>query len=143
MQVISVPAAIIQATFERFIACGRGRHECITLWIGEKQTEVTALIHPMHASSRGSYELDGAWLNEFWQELGKRRTSIIAQIHTHPGRAFHSDTDDDGAIAVHAGFLSIVIPHFGSSRSLVGGCAYEMTNSGWELVELADVVKIL
>lgn len=35
-----------------------------------------------------------------------------AQVHTHPGDAYHSATDDRWPIVSQAGFLSIVVPFF-------------------------------
>jgi len=35
------------------------------------------------------------------------------QVHTHPGEAFHSRTDDRFPIIHTPGFLSLVIPDYG------------------------------
>jgi hypothetical protein len=50
--------------------------------------------------------------------------TVVAQLHTHPGRAFHSSTDDAFPLVSTPGFLSIVAPDFGS-RGLIElhGCA--------------------
>jgi hypothetical protein len=57
--------------------------------------------------------LDDTWLNEFWLELGATGMGIRVQVHTHPGAAFHSRTDDEFPIIHTPGFLSLVIPNFG------------------------------
>lgn len=37
----------------------------------------------------------------------------VARIHSHPGLAFHSPTDDANPALTHDGALSIVVPFFG------------------------------
>ena len=37
----------------------------------------------------------------------------MRQVHTHPGAAFHSPTDDAWPIVHLEGFLSLVLPDFG------------------------------
>jgi hypothetical protein len=56
--------------------------------------------------------LSGAWINKFWLQLADRGLGVRVQVHTHPGAAFHSKTDDDFPLIHEAGFLSLVIPDF-------------------------------
>ena len=44
--------------------------------------------------------------------LAAERRSIRAQVHTHPGAAYHSRTDDHYPIVAAPGLLSLVIPRF-------------------------------
>lgn len=37
----------------------------------------------------------------------------LARVHSHPGAAFHSRTDDANPALTHVGALSIVVPYFG------------------------------
>lgn len=37
----------------------------------------------------------------------------LARIHSHPGEAFHSRTDDANPALTHEGAFSIVVPYFG------------------------------
>jgi hypothetical protein len=37
---------------------------------------------------------------------------VAAQVHSHPGEAFHSKADDRWAIVRHEGALSLVVPNF-------------------------------
>jgi proteasome lid subunit RPN8/RPN11 len=39
---------------------------------------------------------------------------VVAQVHTHPVDAFHSDGDEDGANIRYPGFYSIVLPDYGA-----------------------------
>jgi hypothetical protein len=49
--------------------------------------------------------------------LRSTRRRIVAQIHTHPGRAFHSEVDAEWAIVRHVGALSLVLPRFAVSTT--------------------------
>jgi hypothetical protein len=61
---------------------------------------------------------------------------LIAQLHSHRGRAGHSLGDDAWATSYHEGFLSIVVPRFGAGVSVPVDCAVLEYRSG-EFVELA------
>ena len=48
----------------------------------------------------------------------------LARIHSHPGLAFHSRTDDRNPALTHDGAISIVVPYFGLGlRRGLDGCA--------------------
>lgn len=47
---------------------------------------------------------------------------VLARVHTHPGRAYHSSTDDRNLLLAHPGAVSVVVPAFaekpGTARPL-------------------------
>jgi hypothetical protein len=106
---------VLEATFKHFRACGCGRHECQVLWLSswDSPHDIARVIHPRHRAHLGGFVLDDQWLSEFWSELGDVNMGIRVQVHTHPGEAFHSPTDDAFPIIHKPGFLSLVIPNFG------------------------------
>lgn len=93
----------------------RGRRECQLYWASSWSDPpgLTHLIHPKHKSNFHGVTLDSAWINKFWLELAERGLGVRVQVHTHPGEAFHSDTDDAFPLIHETGFLSLVIPDFG------------------------------
>ena len=95
-------------------ACGRGRNECVVLWLSptERRHSIARIAHPDHTATPLHYRLDDQWLTVFLLGLAKSGERVAAQVHTHRGRAGHSKTDDEGAFAYEAGFLSIVVPRF-------------------------------
>lgn len=97
--------------------CGQGHRECAVYWTGpaERPGLVDEVLHPEHTSSRSGYEISSSWLRDIWERLGTERRSIRAQVHVHPGRAFHSSTDDGFAIVSTEGFLSLVLPRFAAA----------------------------
>lgn len=114
---IEVPRPILEATFWSLRDCGLGKSECVAYWTGPaSELTVDGTEHPVHSKSPFGYEIDGNWLTEFCWQLARSRRSVRAQVHTHPGRAFHSETDNEWPIVSQAGFLSVVIPRFASGN---------------------------
>ena len=48
--------------------------------------------------------------------LRARGLTLLAQVHSHPRDAFHSDVDERSPHSAERGFLSVVIPKFGNCR---------------------------
>jgi hypothetical protein len=110
---LRLAAEIIHETFHNFRECGRGKCECVVYWIGPSESNlVNGVEHPIHQRSPFGYEINDGWLTDFWKHLAASKQSIKAQVHTHPGEAFHSATDDTWPIVSQGGFFSIVIPDF-------------------------------
>jgi hypothetical protein len=104
---------IIHETFCTLRECGRGECECAVYWTGPSDSNlVNGVKHPIHQRSPFGYAINDGWLTDFWKHLAASKRSIKAQVHTHPGEAFHSATDDNWPIVSQAGFFSIVIPDF-------------------------------
>jgi hypothetical protein len=57
----------------------------------------------------------------------------VARIHSHPGLAFHSPTDDDNPAITYSGAISIVVPFFGLGlRHGLAACAvFVRSDSRW------------
>lgn len=64
-----------------------------------------------------------------------------ARIHSHPGRAFHSRTDDANPILTFDGALSIVAPYFGLGlRDGLHSCAvYRLQQGKWARLDAAEL----
>lgn len=108
------PCSLLAETFAQLRACGCGRNECQALWVGPVADPefLTELVHPVHDASPVGFQLDDAWLTEFWLKMARDRLAVRVQVHTHPGAAYHSATDDAYPIVHSPGFLSLVIPRF-------------------------------
>lgn len=119
---LRVAGDILPATFRKLRDCGRGQCECAVYWTGPcSGRSVDGLEHPLHERSTFGYKIDDAWLTEFWKRLAVSMRSVKAQVHTHPGEAFHSGSDDRWPIVSQAGFVSIVIPEFAESEPTLDG----------------------
>lgn len=115
-----IDADVVAFTVDRLAERGRECLEAFVLWggkrQGEKMIEVSGAIFPQQTSvdtDDGLFVIvdDNALfeVNKFFYE---HREVLCAQVHTHPGEAFHSATDDALPMATLVGALSIVIPNF-------------------------------
>jgi hypothetical protein len=111
--ILRMAPGIVEKTFRTFRDCGRAECECAVYWTGPSNSDlVDGVEHRMHQRSPFGYEIHDGWLTDFWKRLAVSKQSIKAQVHTHPGKAFHSATDDQWPIVSQPGFFSIVIPDF-------------------------------
>ena len=109
-----LPRRMIDETFSTLRSCGAGERECKLYWLSS-WSDVDQLIevtHPGHDSSRYGLTIHDGWITKFWNELADRGLGVRVQVHTHPGAAFHSPTDDAFPLIHEVGFLSLVIPDF-------------------------------
>jgi hypothetical protein len=109
-----LPRRMIDETFATFRSCGAGKRECQLYWVSpwDDPMALSQVVHPKHKSSYAGLSIDDAWITSFWLDLADRGLGVHAQVHTHPGAAFHSKTDDDFPLIHEVGFLSLVIPNF-------------------------------
>lgn len=109
-----LPQSLLEETFRQFRSCGAGKRECQAMWVGPwaHPHRIAEVIHPRHSASPVGFQLEDAWLSEFWAKLAEENAGIRIQCHTHPGPAYHSATDDAFPILHTPGFLSLVFPNF-------------------------------
>lgn len=109
-----LPRRMIDETFATLRSCGAGERECQLYWASpwSDPLALTELVHPKHRSNFQGSTLDSAWISRFWLDLADRELGVRVQVHTHPGEAFHSATDDAYPLIHETGFLSLVIPDF-------------------------------
>ena len=111
--VLRLAAGIVAQSIRTLRDCGRGECECVVYWTGPSEDDlVDGVEHPIHERSPFGYQVDDDWLTHLSKQLATSKRSVKSQLHTHPGRAFHSATDDNWPIVSLAGFMSIVIPNF-------------------------------
>lgn len=92
-----------------------GDCECVVLWLASSEQgvfTVKEVYRPPQRASQDYFEIPRAGMVSIMDRLRTRSLSVAVQIHTHPGRAFHSAADERWAIVRHVGALSIVIPYF-------------------------------
>jgi hypothetical protein len=114
-----VPRAALNDVHAHLADVGRSGYEGLGLWVGTvtaKTATVERAIIPQQrlvrsASGVGVY-VDGAELHRINVWLFDNSLRILAQIHSHPTDAYHSDTDDENALATAVGSLSLVVPDF-------------------------------
>ena len=109
------PKAVVEATIDSLRQAGDKGNEGIVLWLGQRQhgsVTITQAYVPEHVARRDMFHIPPAGMRKLLAHLRANRWMIGAQVHSHPGLAFHSRADDAWAVVRHAGALSIVAPYF-------------------------------
>jgi hypothetical protein len=144
---LTITRDLFSETFRVLRDCGKMVNECQVLWLSAHAApdSILTVRHSTHDSTGGGVEVDSVWLNTLWRELRSSSLSIRAQIHTHPGMAFHSKTDDAFPIVGSPGFISIVVPNFAThGPTLRGLYATSITPSGkWQELPITEVLQVL
>jgi hypothetical protein len=75
---------------------------------------------------------------------GRFEMQVVGQLHTHPGQAYHSDGDVEGARIRYPGYLSIVLPMYGSFLPSFRGAAIYLCTAGlgWQQLETNSIIII-
>jgi len=142
--VLRIASAVLPESFEILRSCGAGRAECVVYWLGRRTNDalVDEVVHPKHSSHAGGYDVDGAWQNQLWLRMAREDRRLLAQVHTHPAAAYHSQRDDAMAALQTPGFLSLVVPEFALGEVSLRGThlAERVGDGGW--IALDAVKKI-
>ncbi len=136
---ISVPAESVAATEAAIRSAGSDEHELFVLWTGVVDGEVFD-VRMHHVPDQVSYRTKtgcgvrvgapalhklNVWLFEHEEVLG-------IQIHSHPGEAYHSSTDDAFPIVTTEGGISIVVADFGADGiSAATTAMYRLVKGEW------------
>ncbi len=135
---IHIPKFILEKTIEHIQSYGKQNQEALLFWAGvevggfifvttcicPEALSITVTSNPCSLCPRDPkfiqtvplplIKLDAVAGAKVISEARKRGLHIIAQIHSHPDAAFHSSIDETYAFDTSEGFLSIVVPEFGS-----------------------------
>jgi proteasome lid subunit RPN8/RPN11 len=132
---IVCPRAILFETIARLRNGGLQRKERVVLWLGKVSAAppepVAEVYEPEQITAIDYFRLPPPSMRALMAHLRTRRLKILAQLHTHPGRAYHSEVDDEWAIVRHVGALSLVLPRFAATTTvenfLVQAMTYELS----------------
>lgn len=153
---ITIPKDCVEKAYEHIRTAGLKRVEGVVLLagvyhVGADIFEVKETIVPKQLSmllEEGLlYAVDGEELHRINVYLHENGMVLIAQLHSHPGRAYHSSTDDAFPIITKLGGLSIVVPNFGADDfSLDRWAVYRLnTHLKWEELNrktVRDLIRI-
>lgn len=149
---IYVPQVVINDGHHFLRVAGATGREGLVLWIGRSNGEtfnVTELVIPEQRGIRTSdgvcVIIDGDALARLNVDLYKRQLQLIAQVHSHPGIAYHSPMDDEYAIASKIGCLSLVVPDFATRAFSLAECAsYRLgADSVWAELTADDTKQLI
>src|SRR5690606_30998737 len=123
------------------------RSEALVFWGGAvcgEHLQVTGLYILGHDAQGSSVALTRDETRWLLRELRRRDEKRIAQVHSHPGEAYHSGGDDAHAAAFHDGLLSIVAPAYALGVELPTDCAvYVYRNGDFEQASESQIAATL
>lgn len=124
----------------------RKGHEGIVYLLG-RTDGVTALattvFRPEAITTPGSFRVEPQAMAACVQAAAQYEMQVVGQLHTHPGDAYHSEGDVEGARIRYLGYASVVLPDYGRRLpSLAGAAAYLWASSGWKQLAADDVIII-
>ena len=110
---------IVEATLASLQEAGERGHEGIVLWLADRANPnvVVEAYVPRHVARADRFWMSSEAMNATMDHLRSTRRAVAAQVHSHPGLAFHSQVDDAYALPQHAGAFSIVVPFFGAGTT--------------------------
>jgi hypothetical protein len=149
LQRIAVKRLMIEDMLQTMRDFGAHGWEVLVLWLGEVDTSgkvgkvVQAFVpkqKPISSEDGVGYFVDGQTLFQLNRELSQTGLRLIAQVHSHPTEAYHSDADDRYAIVTVDGGLSLVVPDFGRAEADPKAWAvYRLQGARWQEVGKREV----
>ncbi|CDX14889.1 conserved hypothetical protein [Mesorhizobium sp. ORS 3324] len=116
---VALPQLCVSRVQAHLRSVGQQGYEGMGLWVGLQQGQRFEVKEAIIPAQRHIRTIDGVCVivpaEEFHRLnvlLYNRSLKLLAQIHSHPGRAYHSTTDDAYAVATTVGCLSLVVPNF-------------------------------
>ena len=125
--------------------------ESMVLWLGTKQDrgwEVREVVRPDQEVDVDFFRIPPPSMRKLMSHIRATRLQILAQVHSHPGRAYHSKADDAWAIVRHVGAVSIVVPTFAlgtNDQNFECRVATYRLNEDdrWAPIEFRNVVEVV
>jgi len=145
---VILPMTIFKKTLEFFRKFGEKFLETLALWVGIELSDVFKIKEvwfPNQENSIISYYVSDIDVHLINVKLNKMKYSAIAQIHTHPDNAYHSQIDEQYPILVLPGSFSIVVPDLGNisvNKSLNEMAIYRLISGEWILQTKEEVNEI-
>jgi len=143
-----IPRALVARSWEFLRERGSLRQEGMLLWAGRNASRhiaIDGLTIPGQTAIRTTLGVCVAMSDDAHARLhenllpGQR---YYVRVHSHPTRAYHSETDDANLILSHDGAISIVVPNFARNvlSDLTQVAVHEYSQAGgWRRLRLAEV----
>lgn len=129
---------------------GEQGYEAVVLWTGSVVNLATALvataIRPRQLAYRSkegcAVEVPLDSISDVVAALPAGQF-VLARVHTHPGRAYHSSADDQNLLLAHTGAVSVVVPDFAEKPVDLARCSVnELRPDGhWRELSRTDVAE--
>ena len=119
---ISCPAALWNSVVHELDRLGERRHEAGVFLLGRargERREVSQVVFydeldPL-AYSTDVCVLHGPAFAKLWALCREHQLTVVADVHTHGGRAIQSKSDRTNPMVARAGHIGIILPNFAVS----------------------------
>jgi proteasome lid subunit RPN8/RPN11 len=121
MTKLHISPTAIEETLKSLKRSARRNSEGIVLWLGrraEPTSSVSRVYEPIHTAAADFFHIPKQGMAHMLALMGENDVSVLAQVHSHPQEAFHSEADDQWAIVRHLGALSLVLPDFARDATI-------------------------
>lgn len=123
------------------------RHEGVAYLFGlmaNGTTLAATAFRPQAETTPGSFHVSAAAMAEAVRAAAASHLAIVAQVHTHPKNAYHSQGDIEGANIRYPGFASLVIPNYGDALPALNGADILIYAGarGWNPINLSEVAIV-
>lgn len=152
LQRITVKRKTVNQMLESMREFGDLGSELLVLWLGELVPEkseghvLQAFVPPQRqvkSESGVGYFVGEKTLFELNKGLSETGLRLIAQVHSHPQEAYHSEADDRYAIVTFEGGLSLVVPDFGDAPAdPTAWAVYRLHGRDWVELPKDEVKKL-
>jgi hypothetical protein len=149
---VDVPVRVTEESNAHLREMGRSRMEGFCLWAGMRLDDVFKVSHCIvprqtaYRTTEGVFvRVDEEGLHELNVWLYENGVNLIAQLHSHPTEAYHSELDDTFPITTQIGSFSLVIPDFASQPFDLQNCAvYRLSGSSeWRFLPHEEARQII
>lgn len=113
-------------TIARIRQRGERGAEGVMLWLGRRSaldSDVHEAYEPLYRSKADHFVVPQEGMSALMDRICATGYAVLAQVHSHPARAFHSLADETWALVKHVGAYSIVLPWF---------CAHTTPENFWQ-----------
>jgi proteasome lid subunit RPN8/RPN11 len=122
-------------------------HEGIAYLLGRTDGAITLAVtafRPDAKTTPGSFVVELRAMARGVRAAANLGLQVVAQVHTHPSMAYHSDGDIEGARIRYLGYGSIVLPNYGRSLPRLDDAAVYIFGvaNAWVQLETTDVIVI-
>jgi hypothetical protein len=147
---VRLPSRVLSETWKFLRDVGEHGQEGLVLWVGDLIDRV-ALVRgwvtppqdPISSEDGVGYFVRPEALLQLNIVLSEKELRLVAQVHSHPGEAYHSTTDDRYAIVTAEGGLSLVVPDFANGPCAVENCAvYRLCDTRWTSLSPTEIASL-
>ena len=149
---VCVPQSVVDSGHSHLYQTGLSGNEGMVLWVGKTDGTTFEVREALAPRQRGVRTADGVCVMVDGDELQRINMALyraglvlFGQLHSHPGRAYHSSTDDAFAVATTIGSLSLVVPNFARQPfSLADTAVYQLDATGhWCSLSNIEITRLI